>query len=109
MTEMILFIQVRRQADLLRGDTGEGGEPTLVGSKIDPRLTAKILGFVREVLMNEDKQEMELQQAFDRTVEKFSSEENDGSQPLPFRRCQDFDTFLKMHSHLFRVQSGMVR
>ena len=93
----------------MRGDSGENGEPTIVSAKIDPRLTAKILGFVREVLMNETKHEMELQQAFDKTVQKFGSDENDGNQNLPFKRCQDFDTFLKMHSHLFRVQSGMVR
>ena len=57
------------------------------------------------------------QAAFDKTVRKFSGvggeggETNggEGGQLLPFRRCQDFDTFLKMHSHLFRVQSGMVR
>ena len=57
------------------------------------------------------------QAAFDKTVRKFSGvggeggETNggEGGQLLPFRRCQDFDTFLKMHSHLFRVQSGTVR
>ena len=93
---------------MLRGDSTESGEPA-TSAKIDPRLTTKILGFVREVLMNETKQEMELQKAFDKTVRKFSStEDSDGGQHLPFRRCQDFDTFLKMHSHLFRVQSGVV-
>ena len=54
------------------------------------------------------------QAAFDKTVRKFSGEGGEtnggeGGQLLPFRRCQDFDTFLKMHSHLFRVQSGTVR
>ena len=76
-------------------------EPT----KIDPRITSKILSFVRELLLENDP-EKDIESVFNQTVDHFQGSSE--VENLPFRRSQDFDTFLKMHSHLFRVQSGVV-
>ena len=81
------------------------------GAKIDPRATAKILSFVREELEKCLNVTSEIEQIFKRTDAHFQAMQDAGKDDgliFPFKRSQDLDTFLKMHSHLFRVQSGSV-
>ena len=66
--------------------------------KLDPQLTNQLLSTIREHLETEE-EEMAVSDLFDMI----------SSKGLPIiKRQQDLTTFLKMHSHLFRVIAGKV-
>ena len=84
-------------------------------TNIDPRVTAKILSVAREELEKCPNVTSDIDHIFKQTETFFReaqnncrNEENGYELSFPFKRSQDLDTFLKMHSHLFKVQSGFV-
>ena len=88
-------------------------------ANIDPRVTAKLLSVAREELEKCPNLTSDIDHIFKQTEAYFNNDEaqrnlsngdNSKSDKLvfPFKRSQDLDTFLKMHSHLFKVQSGFV-
>ena len=84
-------------------------------TNIDPRVTAKILSVAREELEKCPNVTSDIDHIFKQTEIFFReaqnncrNEENGYELSFPFKRSQDLDTFLKMHSHLFKVQSGFV-
>ena len=88
-------------------------------ANIDPRVTAKLLSVAREELEKCSNLTSDIDHIFKQTEAYFNNDEaqrnlsngdNSKSDKLvfPFKRSQDLDTFLKMHSHLFKVQSGFV-
>ena len=84
-------------------------------TNIDPRVTAKILSVAREELEKCPNVTSDIDHIFKQTEAFFReaqnncrNEENGYELSFPFKRSQDLDTFLKMHSHLFKVQSGFV-
>ena len=91
-----------------------------MASNIDPRVTAKLLSVAREELEKCSNLTSDIDHIFKQTEAYFknndessknlSNGDNSKSDKLvfPFKRSQDLDTFLKMHSHLFKVQSGFV-
>ena len=91
------------------GDNGPGGPghfevtPT---PKLDPQLTNQLLSTIREHLENcEEEEEVALADLFERVMPVLESSK---CLPIIIKRQQDLMTFLKMHSHLFRVNAGMV-
>ena len=91
-----------------------------MASNIDPRVTAKLLSVAREELEKCSNLTSDIDYIFrqteayfknnDESSKNLSNGDNSKSDKLvfPFKRSQDLDTFLKMHSHLFKVQSGFV-
>ena len=91
-----------------------------MASNIDPRVTAKLLSVAREELEKCSNLTSDIDNIFkqaeayfkntDESSKNLSNGDNSKSDKLvfPFKRSQDLDTFLKMHSHLFKVQSGFV-
>ena len=84
-------------------------------TNIDPRVTAKILSVAREELEKCPNVTSDIDHIFKQTEtffreaqNNYRNEENGCELSFPFKRSQDLDTFLKMHSHLFKVQSGFV-
>ena len=100
---------------------GKLGGAVATTANIDPRVTAKLLSVAREELEKCSNLTSDIDYIFKQTQAYFKDNENEVSKNLsngdnsksdklvfPFKRSQDLDTFLKMHSHLFKVQSGFV-
>ena len=88
-------------------------------TNIDPRVTAKLLSVARQELEKCPNVTTDIDHIFkqteayfsDMTQKNLSNGDNNNIRDkliFPFKRSQDLDTFLKMHSHLFKVQSGLV-
>ena len=77
-------------------------------TNIDPRVTAKILSLAREELEKCHNVSSDIENIFAKTEASFRLCHELDNLIFPFKRSQDLDTFLKMHSHLFKVQSGSV-
>lgn len=77
--------------------------------KLDPQLTTQLLSTIREHLESrgDSNSEMALGDLFDQVMPKLEKIPGPGK-GLPIKKQQDLVTFLKMHSHLFRVNAGMV-
>lgn len=73
--------------------------------KLDPQLTNQLLSTIREHLESLDEDEIDIQDLFEQIMPVLESSKN---LPIIIKRQQDLMTFLKMHSHLFRVNAGKV-
>ena len=69
--------------------------------KLDPQVTNQLLSTIRTYLQ-EQQDEVGVKDLFDCVTSK------EGLDQLLIKRQQDLVTFLKMHSHLFRVSGGQV-
>ena len=94
---------------------GKANGSTNNATNIDPRVTAKLLSVAREELEKCSSFTSDIDHIFRQTEAYFDNaqkhmENSDNCDKLvfPFKRSQDLDIFLKMHSHLFKVQSGFV-
>ena len=74
--------------------------------KLDPQVTNELLSTIRTFLQDKDavngQGEMSVQELFEGLVAQ------EGLDQLLIKRQQDLITFLKMHSHLFKVTGGQV-
>lgn len=74
--------------------------------KLDPQVTNQLLCTIREHLESFS-EEMTIRDLFDQVMPKLEKVPSFGK-GIPIKRQQDLVTFLKMHSHLFKVNAGMV-
>ena len=96
--------------------TGKLANSGTTTTNIDPRVTAKLLSVTRAELEKCPNVTSDIDHIFKQTESYFrddaqksmSNGDNRDKLVFPFKRSQDLDTFLKMHSHLFKVQSGFV-
>ncbi len=72
-------------------------EPT---PKIDPQVTQQLLSTIREHLEHNPKEEILLEDLYQEITPTLSQ--------MPIKKYQDLATFLRMHSHLFRLNGGHV-
>ena len=99
------LLEVQHDQSSPSGRTVGGGNGA---TNIDPRVTAKILSLAREELEKCHNVSSDIENIFAKTEASFRLCHELDNLIFPFKRSQDLDTFLKMHSHLFRVQSGSV-
>lgn len=74
--------------------------------KLDPQLTNQLLSTIREHLESLDEDDIDIHDLFEQIMPVLES--SAGSLQIIIKRQQDLMTFLKMHSHLFRVNAGKV-
>jgi len=74
--------------------------------KLDPHITNQLLSTIREHLESFS-EEMTIRDLFEQVMPKLEKVPSFGK-GIPIKRQQDLVTFLKMHSHLFKVSAGMV-
>ena len=77
----------------------------VIAVESSPQVTNYLLSTIREQLESSPDETLSVSSLFEQIMTVF--EDSSKSQPL-IKRQQDLVTFLKMHSHLFRVISGMV-
>lgn len=94
----------RVSADTLENNGIETIQPTT--PKLDPQLTNQLLTAIREH-MEANPDPVPVSELFENVMPSLEAIPGPG-RSLPIKRQQDLMTFLKMHSHLFRVSSGIV-
>ena len=85
---------------------GQVIELPIVRPKLDPQITNQLLSTIREHLESSS-EEIVINDLFDQVMPKLENILGP-DKGIPIKKQQDLVTFLKMHSHLFRVNAGLV-
>ena len=86
------------------GENNKAAPIEITPPKLDPQVTNYLLSTIREHLESSPDETLDVTSLFDQIMPVFEASK---CQTM-IKRQQDLVTFLKMHSHLFRVNTGMV-
>jgi len=102
---LVTFFHLARNEKL--GENEPTASPELTTPKLDPQVTNYLLSTIREHLESIEDETLPVSTLFDQIMPVFEASSKDQT-GIPIKRQQDLETFIRMHSHLFRVNGGWV-